>query len=170
MGERYQLRLSGVWWPTHTDRPLPHLPVPQLRAGDRGDRSRRTTGGRMTYVRRFSRPSRLTFITAPRVHWTRQARLHTQRPREDAGRSIPPQRLDTYVFSGSGLKSFSVAAAAGVSYGAFVALRRRARSEVIQRMQPDISDESTEHHERAAARPFRGHGLVASRCSGGVSP
>ena len=124
----------------------------------------------MTGVRRLPRSSRLTFISAGWKVFCRQARLHTQRPREDAGRSIPPHWLDTYVFSGSDLKSFSVAVAAGVSYGAFVAPRRRARSEVIQRMQPDNSDESIEYDEGAAARPFRGHGLVVGDCSGGVSP
>jgi len=169
MSERHQLRLPGVRRPAPTDRLSPRLPVPQLRAGDRGAWSHRT-GGRMTRVRRGGGDSRLTFISAGWKVFCRQARLHTQRPREDAGRSIPPQRLDTYVFSGSDLKSFSVAVAAGVSYGAFVAPRRRARSEVIQQMQPDNSDESIEHDESTAAQPFRGHVLVGVDCSGGVSP
>ena len=97
----------------------------------------------MTFVGRFGGSSRLTFIVRRRKVPCRQARLGTQRPGEDAGRSIPPQSgLDTYVFFGSDLKSFSVAPATGVSYGAFVASRRRAHSEVIQRMQPDNSDET----------------------------
>lgn len=97
----------------------------------------------MTYVRRLSHRSRLTFISQRRKE-TRKARLSNKRPGEDAGRSIPPQLVGTYVFSGSDLKSYSPAVAAGVSFGAFVALRRRAHSEVILRMQPDTSDEKSD--------------------------
>jgi len=97
----------------------------------------------MTGVRRTPGPSRLTFKTERRKE-TRKARLSNKRPGEDAGRSVPPHPgLVTYVFSGSDLKSFSVAPATAVSYGAFVAPRRRAHSEVIQRMQPDTSDEKS---------------------------
>mgnify|MGYP006993519120 CR=1 FL=1 len=106
----------------------------------------------MTRVRRSTHRGRLTFITEGWKVLCRQARLHTQRPGEDAGRSIPPHWLDTYVFFGSDLKSFSVAVAAGVSYGVFVAPRRRARSEVIQRMQPDSSGESIEFQEDTSER------------------
>lgn len=103
----------------------------------------------MTGVRQTTGFSRLTFISAWRKENHRQARLRTQRPREDAARSVPRQTgLDTYVFFGSDLKSFSVAVAAGISYGAFVASRRRAHSEVIKRMQPDNSDESIEFEKR----------------------
>jgi hypothetical protein len=51
--------------------------------------------------------------------------------------------LVTYVFSGSELKSFSVAPATCLSLGAIVAQRRRAYSEVIDKMEtPDNSDEN----------------------------
>ena len=98
----------------------------------------------MTRVRRRGGASRLTFISAGWKVFCRQARLHTQRPREDAGRSVPPQRLDTYVFSGSELKGIVAAVAAAVSYGVVVAPRRRAHSEVILQMQPDNSDGTRE--------------------------
>jgi len=99
----------------------------------------------MTDVRRAPGPGRLTFISEARKVLCRQARLHTQRPREDAGRSIPPQSsLVTYVFFGSDLKSYSPAVAVGVSFGAFVTPRRRALSEVISRMQNKNSAPRTE--------------------------
>ena len=109
----------------------------------------------MTRVRRFGGRSRLTFIRNGLKVLCRQARLIKKRPREDAGRSIPPHPgLVTYVFSGSDLKSYSRAAAAtGVSYGAFVAARRRALSKVIEHMNPDTSDENTEVGEDGAAPP-----------------
>jgi len=97
----------------------------------------------MTRVRRRGGASRLTFISAGWKVFCRQARLHTQRPREDAGRSVPPHWLDTYVFSGSDLKSIDAAVAASVLYGAFVS-RRRALSEVIPQMQDETSAHSSE--------------------------
>ena len=142
MNERHQLRLSGVRRPAPTDRPLPRLSVPQLRAGDRGDRSRRTTGGRMTHVRRLSRRGRLTFKTERRKE-TGKARLRNiERLGEGGGGAIPPG-LDTYVFSRLRLKSIDAAVAASVISGAFVA-RRRALSEVISRMQIRTSAPSSE--------------------------
>ena len=112
----------------------------------------------MTDVRRRGH-RRLMFISERRKGQSRQARLHTQRPREDAARSIPRLRSDNQVFSGSDLKSYSAAVAVGISYGAFVAARRRARSEVSLHMQLDNSDENAvfggERPIRLSLRPPR---------------
>jgi hypothetical protein len=114
----------------------------------------------MTRVRRQNHRGRLTFISEGWKVFCRQARLHIQRPGEDAGRSIPPQSgLDTYVFFGSELKSIVAAVAASISYGDFVAPQRRAHSEVILHMQPDTSSENAlEAQQRPEPRlhPERG--------------
>lgn len=92
-------------------------------------------------------------------HSRTQARLRTQRPREGEGRSVPPQRLDTYAFFGSDLKTIAAAVAAGLSVGALVA-QRRALSEVDSDMQPESTDKSTdfagESHRRRQLQPERG--------------
>ena len=114
----------------------------------------------MTCVRRPLYRRRLTFISQ-RQKETGKARLRNKRPREDAGRSIPPHWLDTYVFSGSNLKSFSVEVAAGLSNGAFAALRRRARTEVIEQMQPDTSSENAlEAQQRPEPRLHSERGVL----------
>lgn len=108
-------------------------PLPPTRAGERGNC--------MTHVRRLSYRRRLTFIWKRRND-SQKARLSIKRPGEDAGQSILPRSgLATYVYSGSDLKSFSVAIAAAISCGAFVVLRHRARSEVIEQMRTDTTDE-----------------------------
>jgi hypothetical protein len=85
----------------------------------------------MTCVRRSCHGSSLTFISHRWID-TRKARLSNKRPGEDAGRSVPPQGLVTYTFSGSELKRVVAALAASVLSGAFVASQRRALSEIYQ--------------------------------------